>query len=258
MLREDQQAAGQPFEAKVPAAYASIFAQLVSDVMGEEGRAVVGEAVQAVASEYVSRRGAERALDAIIDSGVRDVTRPRARPARVEVIYEALLLDTMVPLAREVCVTALSEARGAAARRRTAQMRSEVAAVASQGLLEQLLLQRLLQHIATGGEALLLQRQAARLLDQMVAEGLARRSLATGQAEDALSSSYVMGRAHEVIVYSAMVDEMLAQLVALGASGLEQGVPDTPSESDESDDERIDAPGRVKTNLTKRNVEGRA
>ena len=42
--------------------------------MAQECKAVVGEAVSTVASQYVQRRGAERALEALIDSVLRSVT----------------------------------------------------------------------------------------------------------------------------------------------------------------------------------------
>ena len=78
-------------------------------------------------------------------------------------------------------------------------------------------------------------RQAAQLLDEMVAEGLARRALSVGQEHAQLANSAVFGTAHERIAYAALVDEMLAQLRALAASGLEAGVP-PPAE--ETEDER--------------------
>ena len=51
-----------------------------------------------------------------------------------------------------------------------------------------------------------------------------------------LSGSAVFGEVHERIAYSALVDEMLAQLRMLSASGLEAGVPRLPSETDTDDE----------------------
>ena len=91
--------------------------------------------------------------------------------------------------------------------------------------------------------ALLLQRQAAQLLDEMVAEGLARRALAVGQEHAQLQTSAVFGRAHERIAYGALVEEMLAQLVALAPSGLEAGVPPQAPETDTEGEELTDDEG---------------
>ena len=107
---------------------------------------------------------------------------------------------------------------------------------AAEGLFERLCLQRLLQHVATNGEVLLLQRQAAELLDQLIAEGLARRALAVGQETRNLEDSAVFGEVHHRIAYTALVDEMLAQLRELSASGLEAGVPPVPLETDTEDE----------------------
>lgn len=107
---------------------------------------------------------------------------------------------------------------------------------AAEGLFERLCLQRLLQHVATNGEVLLLQRQAAELLDQLIAEGLARRALAVGQETRNLEGSAVFGEVHHRIAYTALVDEMLAQLRELSASGLEAGVPPVPLETDTEDE----------------------
>ena len=145
-------------------------------------------------------------------------------------------MDAMEPIMREVAVSALHEARGTAARRREAHERELVATCASEGLFERLCLQRLLQHVATNGEVLLLQRQAAQLLDELVGEGLARRSLSVGQEHQQLASSAVLGAVHAHIAYSALVDEMLAQLRTLSASGLEAGVPPPAVETDTEDE----------------------
>ena len=83
----------------------------------------------------------------------------------------------------------------------------------------------------------MLQRQAAQLLDELIAEGLARRALAIGHEESNLSESAVFSEVHRRIAYAALVEEMLEQLRALSSSGLELGVPRLPSETDTDDDE---------------------
>lgn len=200
--------------------------------MLSESGIVVGEAVKVVAEEFVQRRGAERVFDEMIEDILRDELTPIAADARVEVLADALMMEAMEPCCREVAVASLHEARGAAARTREIEERKLVADVAAEGLFERLCLQRLLQHVATGGEVLLLQRQAAQILDELVAEGLARRALAVGLEHSQLQSSAVFRVAHQSIAYSALVDEMLAQLRALAASGLEAGVPQVAPETD--------------------------
>ena len=109
--------------------------------------------------------------------------------------------------------------------------------VAAEGLFERLCLQRLLQHVSTHGEVLLLQRVQAQLLDELIAEGLSRRAMSVHHRALDLSSSAVFSEAHHRIAYGAMVDEMLAQLRLLSASGLEAGVPRLPSETDTDDED---------------------
>jgi hypothetical protein len=82
-----------------------------------------------------------------------------------------MLEDAMAPILREVVAATMHEARGAAARRREADERALVSDVAAEGLFERLCLQRFLQHVATHGEVLMLQREAAQLLDELVGEG---------------------------------------------------------------------------------------
>ena len=67
---------------------------------------------------------------------------------------------------------------------------------------------------------------------QLVGEGLARRALSVGQEHVQLQSSAVLGAAHQRIAYAALVDEFLAQLRVLSASGLEAGVPPQAEETD--------------------------
>ena len=47
--------------------YAQLYTTLLVDVVAPEARAVVAESVQAVAEDYVQRRGAERVLEAMVD-----------------------------------------------------------------------------------------------------------------------------------------------------------------------------------------------
>ena len=217
--------------------YGEVFSAVLTDVLSTEAKSVVGEAIEAVADDYVQRRGAERVVEILVEEVLRDELPPLAAEARVAVIAERLLDDAMAPVAREIAVATLYEARGAAARKREAEERAQVATRAAEGLFERLCLQRLLQHVATNGEVLLLQREAAQLLDKLVAEGLARRALAIGQGHSDLQASAVMRAAHERLAYGALVDEMLAQLRALAASGLEAGVPRMAEETDTDGDD---------------------
>ena len=166
-----------------------------------EAAAVVGEAVQLVAAEYVLKRGADRVFNALVEEILVDELRPLAADAQLVVVYENLLSEAMGPLVREVSVGAAQEARGAAARRREADERALVAQRAAEGLFERLCLQRFLQHIATSGEVLLLQCEAAHMLDELLGEGLARRALMVGQEHATLQGSAVLGYAHEQIAY---------------------------------------------------------
>ena len=174
-----------------------------------------------------------------------DELTPLAADARVEVVFEEMLGEAMGPIVREVSVAALSEARGAMARRREGEERALVASVASNGLFERLCLQRFLQHIATSGEVLLLQVQAAEFLDRLVGEGLARRALSTGQEHAQLQGSAVLGAAHQRIAYNALVDEFLSQLRVLSSSGLEAGIPPPAMETDTGSDSDDDAAAQV-------------
>ena len=221
--------------------YGQIVQVLMTSVVSSEAEIVVGEAIRGVAEGFVQRRGAERVFESMVEEILTDELTPIAAAARVEVVSDELLGAAMEPICREVAVSVLHEARGAAARSREAVERRMVAEVASEGLFERLCLQRLLQHVATSGEVLLLQRQAAQMLDELVAEGLARRALSVGQEHSQLHSSAVFSAAHQRIAYSALVDEMLAQLRVLAASGLEAGVPpvapETDTDGEEEDDE---------------------
>jgi hypothetical protein len=212
--------------------YGQIFNAILADLLAGEAKEVVGESIEAVAADYVVRRGAERTFQAMVEEILRDELSLLAADARVEVVYDRMLDAAMEPIVREVVVAAMHEARGAAARRREAEERQQVATRAAEGLFERLCLQRFLQHIATSGEVLLLQRQAAQLLDELVGEGLARRALSVGQEHVQLQSSAVLGAAHQRIAYAALVDEFLAQLRVLSASGLEAGVPPQAEETD--------------------------
>ena len=219
--------------------YGLLYSALLTDVLLSEASGVVGEAIEIVAADYVLVRGADRVFQSLVEDILRDELTPLAADARVEVVFESMLNDAMGPIVREVSVAALSEARGAAARRREAEERALVAQVAANGLFERLCLQRFLQHIATSGEVLLLQVQAAEFLDLLIGEGLARRALSVGQEHAQLQASAVLGVAHERLAYKALVDEFLAQLRVLSSSGLEAGIPppaletDTGSDSDE-------------------------
>ncbi len=180
----------------------------------------------------------------MIEEILTDELRLLAAGARVEVVYDRMLHAAMEPIVREVAVSCMHEARGAAARRREADERAQVATRAAEGLFERLCLQRFLQHIATSGEVLLLQRQAAQLLDELVGDGLARRALGVGQEHEQLRNSAVLGAAHQRIAFTAMVDEFLAQLRVLSSSGLEAGVPPPALETDTGSDSGDDAQDR--------------
>jgi hypothetical protein len=212
--------------------YGQIFSTVLTGVVTTETADVVGEVVRQLAEDLVVRRGAERVFEAMVENILADELMPVASEARIAVVADGLLQDAMAPIAREVAVAALFEARGASARVREAEERQQVAERAASGLFERLCLQRLLQHVATNGEVLLLQRQAAELLDELVGEWLARRALAVGREHQQLQSSAVFSAAHTRIAYGALVDEMLAQLRMLAASGLEAGVPPVALETD--------------------------
>ena len=219
--------------------YGQLYALMLFDVIAGEAAAVVGEAVASVADDYLACRSAERVLEGLIGDLMHDELKPIVEQARIAVVMERLLDDAMAAIARDVSVVCLHEARGSAARVRTVSERALVTEVAQEGLFERLCLQRLLQHIANDCELLLLQSQAARLLDELIAEGLGRRALAVGQDVHELHNSAVLSEAHHRIAYAAIVDEFLAQLRSLSASGLEAGIPVLPSETDtdEEDDE---------------------
>ena len=72
---------------------------------------------------------------------------------------------------------------------------------------------------------------------ELVGEGLARRALIIGQEHQQLQSSAVFGAAHQRIAYGALVEEFLAQLRVLAATGLEAGVPPMAQETDTSEEE---------------------
>eukprot|EP00966_Prymnesium_polylepis_P202052 4680913-Prymnesium_polylepis.1 len=109
-------------------------------------------------------------------------------------------------------------------------------------------------HIATGGEAAMLHAELSRLLDEVLAEGLARQALRQhARRADVRSGSAVLGGAHSQLAYGAIFDELLAQLLRLSPSGYDAPRPNggggappaapkevwlhVPSESDESDAE---------------------
>ena len=77
--------------------------------------------IEAVAADYVVRRGAERTFQAMVEEILRDELSLLAADARVEVVYDRMLDAAMEPIVREVVVAAMHEARGAAARRREAE-----------------------------------------------------------------------------------------------------------------------------------------
>jgi hypothetical protein len=243
MLKSTERGGGKGTSALDGGVYGQIAQVIVTSLVSSEAEAVVGEAIRAVAEGFVQRRGAERVFESMVEDILHDELTPLAAEARVAVVTDELLHVAMEPICREVAVSVLHEARGAAARMREAQERRMVADVASDGLFERLCLQRLLQHVATSGEVLLLQRQAAQLLDELVAEGLARRALSVGQEHSQLQSSAVFSAAHQRIAYGALVDEMLAQLRVLAASGLEAGVPPIAPETDTSEDDEEEEGG---------------
>ena len=226
--------------------YGHIYNAVLADVLNSEAASIVGDAVEAVASDYVLRRGAERIFQALVEEIMQDELGTLAADARVEVVADKLISAAMEPLIREVCVATLQEARGAAARNREQIERKQVANRAVEGLFERLCLQRFLQHIATSGEVLLLQVEAAQLLDKLIGDGLARHAFKVGETYAELQGSAVLHAAHQRIAYTALVDEFLAQLRVLSSSGLEAGVPDPPLETDteteESGDEAKAAP----------------
>ena len=217
--------------------YSQLFAVLLLEAVAAEARIVVGEAVQEVANDYVARRGAERVVESMLEELMTDECGPIAEGARIEVVADSLLDDAMEPIVSEVAVAALHEARGVAARRREAEDRRLVTKIAADCLLDRLCMQRLLQHLSTQAEVLLLQRVQAQLLDELIAEGLGRRALSVHHRALDLYESAVFSEVHQRIAYGALMDEMLAQLRVLSASGLEAGVPRLPSETDTDDDD---------------------
>ena len=76
----------------------------------------------------------------------------------------------------------------------------------------------------------MLQRHAAHWLDEIIAEGLCRHAI---ERVERRGDSQVLTEAHTQLAYGAMLDEMLAQLLTVSATGREVGVPtDFPSETD--------------------------
>ena len=163
--------------------------------------------------------------------------------ARVEVATQQLIDEVVGDYAASSAAAALREARGGAARARETEERALVAEVASQAMLEEMMLERLLQQLASRGEGALLQRASGMLLDEMLANGLCRHALRLARRQSSVRDSLILGSAHRQLANRAMLEEMLAQLQGLSASGLEgeragETPPETPTESEaELDDE---------------------
>ena len=162
--------------------------------------------------------------------------------ARVEVAMEQLVDEVVDELAASSTAAAVREARGGAARARETKERALVAEVASQAMLEELMLERLLQQLAARGEGALLQRAGGMMLDEMLANGLCRHALRLARRQSSVRDSLILGSAHRQLANRAMLEEMLAQLQGLSASGLEgaaagEAPPDETDTEGELDDE---------------------
>ena len=224
--------------------YEWVWSSLLTDLVADEAPAVVGEALRALASEHVARRGAERTCERLVAELVEEEALAVAAEARAAVAVASVVDDAIEPMLREVAVWAMHEARGAAAKGREREEREAVGACAAECVVEHLLLERLLQHVQTNGEALLMQREAARLLDELLADGLARHALRLSQRRDEVMTSAVLRGVHSQLAYSAVADEMIAQLVRVCASGYDapkRAAFELPSESEESGDENDEA-----------------
>lgn len=198
-----------------------LWATMLTDVVGVEAGAVVREAVGELASSYVQRRAAERVLEAAMSEVVREEVAAIAQESRLEGAVSALLDEAMAPLVRETAVWAHHEARGNAARRREAAEREAVAEVAAESVVERLLLQRLLQHVASGGEGAMLRAEAERLLDEVLAEELLRHALATWQCRREAEASAVLGAVHRRLAHGTILEELVRQLAHLSPSGFD-------------------------------------
>lgn len=108
--------------------------------------------------------------------------------------------------------------------------------------LRQLLCERLMQQLASRGEGALLQRASGQMLDEMLADGLCRHAMRLARRQQRVQGSRVLGSVHRQLANRAMLEELLAQLQLLSASGLE-GVGAGEAPPDETDSEEEDAGG---------------
>jgi len=207
-------------------------------VVAEEGAAVVSEALGTLARDYVGRRGAEREYELMLDEVLHGVGASVASEARAEAALDTLLGEAVGDLAHGCAQAVVREARGAASKHREAAERKLVAEVAAGAMLEQLLCERLLQQLASRGEGALLQRASGQMLDDMLADGLCRHAMRTARRQAKVRDSPVLASIHRQLANRAMLEELLAQLQLLSASGLEAadaGRP--PDETDSEEDE---------------------
>lgn len=216
--------------------YVELLGAVMSEALAEEGAAVVSEALAELAQDYVGRRAAEREMALLLGEVLGDDLPRVAAEARVEAATAALIDEVVGELAASAAQAAMREARGAAAKSREAHERALVSEVAADAMLEELLLERLLQQLAARGEGALLQRAAGQMLDEMLADAMCRHAMRLARRQSSVRDSLVLGSVHRQLANRAMLEEMLAQLQQLSASGLEAvGAGDQPPEETDSE-----------------------
>ena len=210
---------------------------ILTDLLLDEGTAAVRDALRDVARALTSQRRCERVYDALFADVFTSLMPPLVQEARVEAVAAEILEDLVGTRVEEAAATALREARGKTARARDGAEREAVAACASQLVVDEMLLERLMAHLSTRGDALLVHRHAKQWLDEMLAEGLCRYALNLTSRKEQVRESAVLGTVHAQLAYGAMLDELIGQFVDISATGREAGLEELPDETDESDAE---------------------